>query len=36
MKDWPNYWEKYGDKILDIIEFKDMESENSIVNLAAK
>ena len=33
---FPSYWTKYGGKILDILEFRDMESENSIINLAAK
>ncbi len=35
-KDLPNYWKKYWKKILDILEFRDMTSENSIINLAAK
>jgi hypothetical protein len=35
-KDLPIYRKKYGDKILDILEFRDMTSENSIINLAEK
>lgn len=35
-KDLPNYWKKYWNKILDILEFRDMTSENSIINLATK
>lgn len=34
--DLPQYREKYGDKILDVLEFRDMKSENSIINLAEK
>jgi len=35
-KDFPNYRKKYGDKILDVLEFREMNSENSIINLAEK
>ena len=35
-KDLPKYRKKYWNKILDILEFRDMESENSIINLAEK
>ena len=31
---FPAYWNKYGDKILDILEFRDIDSENSIISLA--
>ncbi len=35
-KDFPAYWNKYGDKILDILEFKDLDTPNSLITLAEK
>ena len=36
-QDLPQYWTKYGDKLLDILEFRNMNPEsNNIINLAEK
>jgi hypothetical protein len=31
---FPRYWKSYGKDILKVIEFKEREADNSVINLA--